>query len=693
MDKKLKILYPGEKLPLISKSNQEQAGRAACLYFLNWLESNRNKLIALATGGTPVPFFDALKYYMKEGQHKDLDSFSISGKCFENLKTMQVVQLDEYFPLYPEDKESFHYLVKNNYLKTLGIPSSQSLLIDFSSIDPMIKSHFPDISHSPLDVHKLNNEQRAIAQKLKTYCHEYENEIDKLGGIQFFLGGLGPDGHIAFNQAKSSHRSITRFCKLSHYSAAYAAASFGGYSKTKNMTVMTIGLRTITKSKSCFSIILVSGRKKASILKESLLSEKSTQYPLTAFQGNKQTLVIADASACSLLPSRRNWKFQKRNIKSHLGYLFNSCLSLNLSIDKIQKKDLISQAQSERFHNTLTTSFSELKKAGLSHIHSLLDFEDLNLKNKKILHTAPHHDDIYLAYYPWVKDLKNQSFLYFTSAYRGVSDLFIQSEAKKAYPILSKLKESKNLLKTFQERNPLISINRFILSFLITSKVENFSESLNLLQSLSEGKGSFAFMKKLKGKIREYESNAVWNLQSPMNIHHFRSKLYESKTEKTYQGELKRLQDLLKTNRYDVITSVCDPFDLGPSAHSEYFKLLTNTLLDMPTRIRPKLLVYRNVWSTLPIREATIALPFRKEDLDHFKSLFKRAYTSQVDPEYPSPFNKEGFPDRAEKMFIEQCSQLQHLSGQRKKQSLKGIAFLKELSSKEMINYLKNGDF
>lgn len=75
---------------------------------------------------------------------------------------------------------------------------------------------------------------------------EYEEKIRTLGGIGFFLGGIGPDGHIGFNVRGSDHYSTTRLTEVNYETQAASSSDLGGIEVSKNRLVITIGLNTIT---------------------------------------------------------------------------------------------------------------------------------------------------------------------------------------------------------------------------------------------------------------------------------------------------------------------------------------------------------------------------------------------------------------------------------------------------------------
>jgi glucosamine-6-phosphate deaminase len=81
-----------------------------------------------------------------------------------------------------------------------------------------------------------------VINRVDEFCMDYETRIREMGGIGFFLGGIGPDGHIAFNVRGSSTYSVTRLTGTNYETQAAAATDLGGIEISRNRLVITIGL-------------------------------------------------------------------------------------------------------------------------------------------------------------------------------------------------------------------------------------------------------------------------------------------------------------------------------------------------------------------------------------------------------------------------------------------------------------------
>jgi glucosamine-6-phosphate deaminase len=217
--------YPIEKVPVIEVQNVYTLGKIVVLSFLEWVEANPNGVIALPTGKTPEYFIKTLDRYKKGWDNPDIRaevvSYGYTGAHFPDTSQLKFVMLDEFFPILPTHRNSFCNYIKSFYISTLNIPNENILTFDLIannviSVDEM-KAYTGHVDLSLLERDPLDSNEtikKDILMRVKQFCDDYEKRVREWGGIGFFLGGIGPDGHIAFNQEGSRHDSTTRF----HYS-------------------------------------------------------------------------------------------------------------------------------------------------------------------------------------------------------------------------------------------------------------------------------------------------------------------------------------------------------------------------------------------------------------------------------------------------------------------------------------------
>lgn len=217
--------------------------------------AERPFVLGLPTGSSPL------------GMYKALIEANKAGKVsFQNVVTFN---MDEYIGLPEGHPESYHSFMWNNF---------------FSHID-IKKEH----------VHILNGN---AADPLKE-CADYEEAIKATGGIDLFLGGIGPDGHIAFNEPGSSLSSRTRIKTLTTDTIIANSRFFEGDVNKVPKTAMTVGVGTVMDAREV--LILVNGHSKARALQQAVEGAVNQMWTITALQLHPHGIIVADEAACAEL--------------------------------------------------------------------------------------------------------------------------------------------------------------------------------------------------------------------------------------------------------------------------------------------------------------------------------------------------------------------------------------------------------
>ena len=217
--------------------------------------AERPFVLGLPTGSSPL------------GMYKALIEANKAGKVsFQNVVTFN---MDEYIGLPEGHPESYHSFMWNNF---------------FSHID-IKKEH----------VHILNGN---AADPLKE-CADYEETIKVAGGIDLFLGGIGPDGHIAFNEPGSSLSSRTRIKTLTTDTIIANSRFFEGDVNKVPKTAMTVGVGTVMDAREV--LILVNGHSKARALQQAVEGAVNQMWTITALQLHPHGIIVADEAACAEL--------------------------------------------------------------------------------------------------------------------------------------------------------------------------------------------------------------------------------------------------------------------------------------------------------------------------------------------------------------------------------------------------------
>lgn len=217
--------------------------------------AERPFVLGLPTGSSPL------------GMYKALIEANKTGKVsFQHVVTFN---MDEYIGLPEGHPESYHSFMWNNF---------------FSHID-IKKEH----------VHILNGN---AADPLKE-CADYEEAIKAAGGIDLFLGGIGPDGHIAFNEPGSSLSSRTRIKTLTTDTIIANSRFFEGDVNKVPKTAMTVGVGTVMDAREV--LILVNGHSKARALQQAVEGAVNQMWTITALQLHPHGIIVADEAACAEL--------------------------------------------------------------------------------------------------------------------------------------------------------------------------------------------------------------------------------------------------------------------------------------------------------------------------------------------------------------------------------------------------------
>ena len=246
-------------IPYVVVQNFPNLGLLTSLRFLEWVAGNPEGVISLPTGKTPEYFIKWTKRILKDWDQpqirKIVEAYGLTLTRKPSLKGLHFVQIDEFYPINPKQHNSFYDYVMNYYIKGFELDKARALLINSDEIklaDGLSYTEvFPD---NRIDLTLRNREaankmekiQQASIFKIDNWCTEYENKVRDLGGIGFFLGGIGPDGHIAFNTRGSDHNSTTRLTATNFETQAASAGDLGGIEVSRNRLVITIGLGTIT---------------------------------------------------------------------------------------------------------------------------------------------------------------------------------------------------------------------------------------------------------------------------------------------------------------------------------------------------------------------------------------------------------------------------------------------------------------
>ena len=209
-------------------------------------------VLGLPTGSSPIGMYRALVKAYQEGK-----------VSFKNVVTFN---MDEYVGLPVDHPESYHSFMFSNLFNHIDCPKE--------------------------NIHILNGN----AEDLAAECANYEKEIEKFGGIDLFLGGIGPDGHIAFNEPGSSLSSRTRQKTLTTDTIIANSRFFDNDINKVPKTALTVGVGTVMAAREV--MILVNGHAKCRALQAAVEGSVNHMWTISALQMHQHGIIVCDDTAC-----------------------------------------------------------------------------------------------------------------------------------------------------------------------------------------------------------------------------------------------------------------------------------------------------------------------------------------------------------------------------------------------------------
>ena len=208
-------------------------------------------VLGLPTGSSPIGMYKELVKACKEGR-----------VSFKNVVTFN---MDEYCGLPESHPESYHSFMANNLFNHIDCPKE--------------------------NIHILNGN----AENLDEECARYEELIRQAGGVDLFLGGIGPDGHIAFNEPCSSLSSRTRIKTLTSDTIIANSRFFDNDVNKVPKNALTVGVGTVLDAREV--LILVNGHNKARALQAAVEGPVTQMWTISALQLHKHGIIVCDEAA------------------------------------------------------------------------------------------------------------------------------------------------------------------------------------------------------------------------------------------------------------------------------------------------------------------------------------------------------------------------------------------------------------
>lgn len=245
---------------VIIKDNYQQMSTWAAEHIVERISAykpsaNNPFVLGLPTGSTPI------------GTYQELVRMHLEGKV--SFKHVVTFNMDEYVKIPEEHPESYHAFMWNNFFKHIDIEKDNVNILNGNATD------------------------------LDAECQRYEDKIKNYGGIELFMGGIGPDGHIAFNEPGSSLTSRTRVKTLTMDTVIANSRFFDHDINKVPKNALTVGVGTVMDSREV--MILANGHGKARALAQAIEGGISQMCTVSVLQMHPKGIIVCDDAACDEL--------------------------------------------------------------------------------------------------------------------------------------------------------------------------------------------------------------------------------------------------------------------------------------------------------------------------------------------------------------------------------------------------------
>lgn len=740
------------KLPYVVVHNFPGLGLLTALRFLEWVAANPDGVISLPTGKTPEYFIKWTRYMLKNWNKPEARKIREDNRLFmdekPSLRGLHFVQIDEFYPIDPRQHNSFFDYVSKYYIRDFDLDPAKALLINSEEIPLAEGKHYSEVfPNSLIDLSLRNREplsplerlQQASIFSIDNWCTNYEKKIRDLGGIGFFLGGIGPDGHIAFNTRGSDHNSATRLTATNFETQAASAGDLGGIEVSRTRLVITIGLGTITYDPEAVSIIFAAGDAKAHVVRDALEKGPDNLYPATVLQGQKNArFYITDGASVQLHDTveryyrEGDWTFEKTERAIH---------DLCRKIDKYAHKLLLEDLQNDEYCSLIPDLSLERVNDVIESTRRKIEAGLKREHNATFFHTGPHHDDIMLGIFPAIipqlREITNKfHFSVLTSGFTAVTNAMLLGLLEETRRLIGidkiqmleypdffdegyRFKWDKDVshyldkVADKDEAGKLRGVCHRIVRAMVEiyrlkSKdelVEQIRKNIDLINASYSGEKNPPDIQQLKGMLREFEEELVWaHYGVPVrNIEHLRLGFYTGDIftrQPDRHRDVEPILECLRRIQPTIISLAFDPEGSGPDTHYKVLQAIAEALRQWSLEkdlSDLRIIGYRNVWFRFQPFEANVFVPVSLNSMAVLNQSFRDCYVSQVNASFPSPAYDGPFSDLSQQVWVEQFKQVQLILGKdffyenesAKIRGTHGMIYYREMKTDEFLQHAR----
>lgn len=587
--------HPNEHVPVVIVDEYDDIARLVAARIETLIRTKaavtEKVVLGLATGSTPIGIYRELIRL-----HRD------DGLDFTNVVTFN---LDEYYPMMPDSIHSYHRFMWEN-------------LFDHINIRPE-NVHIPRGDIAPAEI--------------ESYCHDYEGAIERAGGIDFQILGIGKTGHIGFNEPGSSPESRTRLVHLDTVTRKDAAADFFGEENVPR-EALTMGVAAIMEAAEI--VLIATGEHKAPIIRRAVEGPVSHEIAATYLQRHNNTTFYVDAAAAGDL-TRVKTPWLLREVEWTTEMIERAVIWLATEI----KTPILKLSSTDYRENHLSSllarypSVDVLNKAVFARLAAKIRDNPRLPAGRRIIVFSPHPDDDVISMGGALRKLHENDndvvVAYMTSGNIAVFD----HEVRRYVDFMSRFNRDTRALGDGGG-------SRF------DQVVHRIDEALATKQP---GDVDIPEVQDLKREIREAEAvSGVEALGIARDACRFLNLPFyqtgEVKKNPTGPADIAIILELFREVRPEVIYVAGDLSD--PHGTHRQCKDAVDRALDEYEGPRPDVWLYRGAWQEWPVHQADVLVPLSREELRRkILAIFKHQSQKDVAP-FPGAYDEREFWQRVE---------------------------------------------
>jgi glucosamine-6-phosphate deaminase len=584
---------PHTKIPTLVLSTSAQASRHVALMIESLIRqnnsANRPTVLGLATGSTPVGLYRELIRLHKE-----------AGLDFSRVITFN---LDEYYPMAPEDIHSYHRWMHETFFSQVNLPAHNIFIPE--GLTPI--------------------------KDAEEYCARYEHLIRRAGGIDLQILGIGRTGHVGFNEPGSTRHSRTRLVTLDLVTRRDAADSFFGEDNVPQQAI-TMGVGTILEAREI--VIMAFGEHKAPIVQRAVEGEMTEAIAASFLQKhNDTTFILDDAAAKELTAVARPWLLGP--VKWTPELIRRAVIWLSLKVGKALLKLSDDDFREHELYELLREHgrAQELGRQVFDHLMTTLCTHPAGHQARKVLVFSPHPDDDVISMGGTLIRMVEQGhkvyIAYMTSGNIGVFD-----------------HDAWRFVDFVAEFNQMFEIDRDHTEA-VKRRVQDF------LRGKKPGEIDTQDLLKIKKLIRETEARASALLCGipPEQLEFMDLRFYRTGTIAKAPIhpqdiiDIETLLERLKPAQIYVAGEMSDPHGTHRTCANAVFQAVRQVRGKVPDF---EVWLYRGAWEEWEPHEIERAVPLSPSDLERKKLAIFRHQSQKDRAMFPGSMDRREFWQRAE---------------------------------------------